>query len=230
MSNTNAGGGNIDFIFPRVYERELKFYSKYVSSTEVYDYLNEELRKFPDVNIFFGKIDGLIPAISGPEGEMGVIVSHKSNVLKTVFILFRVLNYGDTTMLGIYKMSNYLPPKQKYYPNNTVGCLGKTKVTYIKKLVDKWIPDLTMPQLYSGRLVHTNYEDGRDLQIGPKTVEYVKTISGCMSSRQTLQYRQENSYETTVNQVLARDELFHAFLYYTQDYMWKLVQNFVTDY
>jgi predicted ATP-grasp superfamily ATP-dependent carboligase len=216
-------------IFPTIYEQQIKFYAKKVPEDDIYAYLVGILKNFPDIIVNFNFVNEIMPSLSTSKGEKAIIVSHKSNVFQTIFIIYRVVNFGDNTMIAIYKTSNYQPPKKRFYPKQHQGCFG-SKTVYEQKFEGTWPNNLSLRDIFNGVFINTRYVDSFNLSLGPGEIEEKINQQECFNSKEVIIKKQILTTETPINNTMTRRELYHAFFYHCEEVAWKSVQSFVMNY
>ncbi|MBD3351128.1 MAG: hypothetical protein GF364_06550 [Candidatus Lokiarchaeota archaeon] len=219
--------------FPRVYQKQLKFYAKSIPLSDIYSFLYSKLKDFPGINVQFGFVKTLIPSLSKNEQEKAIIVEHESNALQTISIMYRTLHFADTTMIGLYKMSNYRPPEKRYYPFQKTCCLGLCpRTNYDEKYEGNWIADSSLVKIFNGDFIKRRFYDGKNLERGLKYVQKVKKVPkwcGCCSEQVLTDHLIPNAKDPIFNLTITRGELFHAFFYYCEEYVWKALQDYIEN-
>lgn len=151
-------------LLDEVVEERCRIYEKFVPEQTILDFTFKRIQEidFPDVEIFLFSDPGSLPiqsALQNNKSEYGIILSHKSEVFETIKIWFRAKNFGKTTYIGQYKISNYRPVRKITYPVEIKQCCG-TRIENREKLEGKWI-NTTKHEIIQGKLINRAFWDNK---------------------------------------------------------------------
>lgn len=226
MNEKMSNVADIKDPFPKVFEKQLKFYNRRISPEELYGFLESKAKEFPGSVVEFKAIPELLPVDNTKETEKALIVSHENDVLKTVFIMFRVVNFGSSTMIGIYKLSSYREPEKRYVPKQVKQCF-RTVTKYDSEYDGKWITGIKVSDIFNGVLIKNRFHDAADLTTGPSFRQKLVRVPKCMGTEEHVETEQYIGSDPVVNFTITREELFHAFFYFYEGVVWKSVQEYI---
>lgn len=204
------------FGFPYVIKMDIETYDKFVSESRILQFLTTILndRQFPGIQYKLhtgqGPNDSLymVPAVSGRQNEPGLVVTHSSDIFKTIYVIYRAVNIGKLTVVSRWFCSTY---QQKFVQAKA----AQSSSCSFQRTAEQLPIKTTGENIVNGAFTKLRPTDGTDQDLW-SNYEY-NTLP------------KNDKLRPAPNRSIPRAELYSSFMYIC-DLLWTQMTNYIGQY